>query len=111
MSEEFIPITSRISCEQIIHCCQVNAAKNNIAEIFYLCGFASDITGSKIAYLRKWALKNHYGLTCFDYRGHGSSSGAVRDFIFFRLVRRFCQILNILLKKNKLSLALPWVLG
>jgi pimeloyl-ACP methyl ester carboxylesterase len=45
----------------------------------WLCGFKSDITGSKVMCLEQWAKENGHGFLAFDYSGHGESGGAFED--------------------------------
>ena len=47
--------------------------------LFHLGGFASDMTGSKAAYLSAMARTQGLAFTRFDYSGHGQSSGNFRD--------------------------------
>lgn len=41
----------------------------------WLCGFQSDITGSKVRALEHWATAAGHGCLAFDYSGHGASDG------------------------------------
>ncbi len=45
----------------------------------WLCGFKSDITGSKVMRLEQWAKDEGHGFLAFDYSGHGESGGAFED--------------------------------
>jgi len=45
----------------------------------WLCGFKSDITGSKVQQLEAWAKAQGHGFLAFDYSGHGESDGAFED--------------------------------
>ncbi|MEZ5999021.1 MAG: alpha/beta hydrolase [Hyphomonas sp.] len=45
----------------------------------WLCGFKSDISGTKVLRLEAWAKENGHGFLAFDYSGHGDSSGAFED--------------------------------
>lgn len=47
--------------------------------LLFLPGYASDMLGSKAEFLARQALAQGYCLTRFDYRGHGASSGNLRD--------------------------------
>ncbi len=47
--------------------------------LFFLGGYASDMTGSKASFLAERCAVSGRGLTRFDYRGHGQSSGAFTD--------------------------------
>ena len=43
--------------------------------LVFLCGFKSDLTGTKAQAVADWADTNHYANLRFDYFGHGQSSG------------------------------------
>ena len=45
----------------------------------WLCGFKSDITGTKVMQLEAWTKTHGHGFLAFDYSGHGESSGAFED--------------------------------
>lgn len=45
--------------------------------IFWLSGFLSDMTSTKLGFLSEWAAQEGYGLLRFDYSGHGCSSGDI----------------------------------
>lgn len=47
--------------------------------LIWLGGFKSDMTGTKATALSEWAARTGRALTCFDYFGHGASSGDFRD--------------------------------
>ncbi|MEQ8695877.1 MAG: alpha/beta hydrolase [Bauldia litoralis] len=47
--------------------------------LFWLGGFASDMTGTKADALDGFAARRGLGMTRFDYSGHGQSSGAFAD--------------------------------
>lgn len=47
--------------------------------LIWLGGFKSDMTGTKATALSQWAGRAGRALTCFDYFGHGASSGDFRD--------------------------------
>lgn len=44
--------------------------------LIWLLGLKSDMVSTKAAALAEWAPSNGFGLTRFEYSGHGSSSGA-----------------------------------
>lgn len=54
-------------------------AKQSAAGIFFLGGFASDMTGTKASFLDEYCARDGFGLTRFDYRGHGASSGRFEE--------------------------------
>ncbi len=45
----------------------------------WLCGFKSDISGTKVTVLEDWAKRAGHGFLAFDYSGHGQSDGAFED--------------------------------
>jgi len=47
--------------------------------ILFLGGFRSDMTGTKADFLSRTFPQKGWGLTLFDYRGHGRSAGAFED--------------------------------
>lgn len=47
--------------------------------VVFLGGFASDMTGTKAAWLADWAKERGHAFVRFDYSGHGSSDGAFED--------------------------------
>lgn len=47
--------------------------------VVFLGGFRSDMTGTKAAHLRDWAVQNGRAFLRFDYSGHGQSGGAFED--------------------------------
>jgi len=49
--------------------------KNGQKGVFFMGGFASDMTGSKATFLDDRCADNGVSYTRFDYRGHGASSG------------------------------------
>lgn len=51
----------------------------NAAKIFFLPGFRSDKNGGKATAIADWARANGYGMTRFDYSGHGESDGKFID--------------------------------
>jgi pimeloyl-ACP methyl ester carboxylesterase len=47
--------------------------------LLFLGGFNSDMTGIKATRLAEWAAARGQAMLCFDYLGHGQSSGPFRD--------------------------------
>ena len=47
--------------------------------LVWLCGFRSDMTGSKAAALDGWAATSGHACLRFDYSGHGESGGRFED--------------------------------
>lgn len=48
--------------------------------VVFLCGYASDMEGSKALAIEAWARANGRGFLRFDYRGCGESPGTFEDF-------------------------------
>lgn len=48
--------------------------------VVFLCGYASDMEGSKALAIEAWARANGRAFLRFDYRGCGESPGAFEDF-------------------------------
>lgn len=48
--------------------------------VVFLCGYASDMEGTKALALEAWARAEGRGFLRFDYRGCGASPGAFEDF-------------------------------
>jgi len=62
------------------------AYKNNFSKInnpkitiVFLCGFMSDMEGTKSQHLQNFCTQKNLGYLCFDYSGHGQSSGNILD--------------------------------
>lgn len=47
--------------------------------VLFCGGFMSDMTGTKALALEAWASARGLACTCFDYQGHGASSGRFED--------------------------------
>ncbi len=47
--------------------------------VVFLCGFMSDMGGTKAAHLADWAANRGHAFLRFDYFGHGQSSGPFTD--------------------------------
>jgi pimeloyl-ACP methyl ester carboxylesterase len=45
----------------------------------WMCGFKSDISGTKVLRLEDWTNRTGHGFLAFDYSGHGQSDGAFED--------------------------------
>jgi pimeloyl-ACP methyl ester carboxylesterase len=56
-----------------------SATERGIAGIFFLPGFRSDKNGGKATAIAAWAREKGYGMTRFDYSGHGESDGQFID--------------------------------
>ena len=62
--------------------------------VLWLCGFRSDITGSKATALFNWAKKKHRSYRCFDYFAHGASEGAIEDFTLSHAVEDTLSVIT-----------------
>ena len=47
--------------------------------VVFLCGYQSEMTSTKAAYLHAWCAQRGQAYLRFDYQGHGHSSGAFED--------------------------------
>ncbi|MEQ8301212.1 MAG: alpha/beta fold hydrolase [Hyphomonas sp.] len=56
-----------------------HAASSGQITFVWMCGFKSDMTGSKVMRLEDWANHTGHGFLAFDYSGHGQSDGAFED--------------------------------
>jgi pimeloyl-ACP methyl ester carboxylesterase len=54
-------------------------SNNNRPGLFWLGGFKSDMTGTKVAALDAWAERQGGACLRFDYSGHGESGGDFKD--------------------------------
>jgi pimeloyl-ACP methyl ester carboxylesterase len=55
-----------------------NASTGDLTYV-WMCGFKSDISGTKVLRLEQWANQAGHGFLAFDYSGHGQSEGAFED--------------------------------
>ncbi len=56
-----------------------NRASTGKLTFVWMCGFKSDISGTKVLRLEDWAARTGHGFLAFDYSGHGQSDGAFED--------------------------------
>ena len=56
-----------------------NPASTGKLTFVWMCGFKSDISGTKVLRLEDWANRTGHGFLAFDYSGHGESDGAFED--------------------------------
>lgn len=52
------------------------AAPPGARTFVWLSGFKSDMNGTKVVALERWATESGHGFLAFDYSGHGASAGA-----------------------------------
>ena len=48
--------------------------------VIFLHGLLSDMNGAKSKYFSNFCKKNNYSFLCFDFRGHGKSSGCFTNY-------------------------------
>lgn len=58
---------------------QIAARRSSQPGLIGLNGFRSDMSGTKMRALREWARASGHACLCFDYFGHGASSGDYRE--------------------------------
>ncbi len=97
LNQKSILIESETRSGEMINCLHI---EGDAPAIFYLCGFYSNIQGSKIQYLQEWAIKNNRALTCFDYRGHGESDGVFAESYFTHWFNDTMQIFKQFAQKK-----------
>lgn len=71
-----------------------SAAGSEGAGVLWLGGFASDMTGTKAAYLADELVARDVAYTRFDYFGHGASSGAFEDGTIGRWIEDAAAVLD-----------------
>jgi pimeloyl-ACP methyl ester carboxylesterase len=55
------------------------APRDGARTFVWLCGFKSDMQGTKVLALERWAAGAGHGCLAFDYSGHGASEGVFED--------------------------------
>ncbi|MGV3278997.1 alpha/beta hydrolase [Rickettsiales bacterium LUAb2] len=68
--------------------------------IIFLPGYMSDIKGVKASSLANFAKESNLSYLCFEYRGHGQSSGNLFDFIIEDWFQDTVAIINSLTKNR-----------
>ena len=53
--------------------------KDKSCSVVFLCGYMSDMEGTKSTYIEDFCTENNLGFLALDYSGHGSSSGDILD--------------------------------
>ena len=69
------PDGHRIAYQQVSR----QSSNANPANVIFLGGFKSDMTGSKALFLEAWCRQQSLGFVRFDYLGHGASSGRFQE--------------------------------
>jgi pimeloyl-ACP methyl ester carboxylesterase len=59
---------------------QLVEGNNTLPPIIFLCGFKSDMGGSKAEWLHDYCVKNHRTYLRFDYFAHGKSDGDFKNY-------------------------------
>ncbi len=72
---------------------------SNLPPIIFLCGFKSDMGGSKAEWLHDYARTNNRTYLRFDYFAHGQSDGDFRDYTIGKGVMDSLFIIESLIKK------------
>lgn len=70
-----------------------NFFKRRKKTVIFLHGLLSDMNGAKSLYFSNFCKKNHYSYLCFDFRGHGKSSG---NFVNFGIGHWYQDLLNLI---------------
>ena len=70
--------------------------------IFFLGGYASDMTGTKASFLAEKALQESRSFTRFDYRGCGQSEGDFRQSTIGNWLDDACQVLDKVTTKTQI---------
>ena len=72
--------------------------KRSKKTVIFIHGLKSDMNGKKSIYFNKYCKNKNYSYLCFDFRGHGKSSGNFIDFgigDWFSDLKRLIKYLNI----------------
>ena len=59
--------------------CRYHQPQSGARTFVWLSGFKSDMQGTKVVALERWAVDAGHGFLAFDYSGHGASEGAFED--------------------------------
>ena len=54
--------------------------KRSKKTVIFIHGLKSDMNGKKSIYFNKYCRNKNYSYLCFDFRGHGKSSGTFTDY-------------------------------
>ncbi|HAX92274.1 MAG TPA: alpha/beta hydrolase [Rhodospirillaceae bacterium] len=74
------PLTHTLPDRQLAYQQRIASPENGgKAGVFFMGGYASDMTGSKAVFLDAQCAQAGYGYTRFDYRGHGASSATLEE--------------------------------
>ncbi len=70
-----------------------NFFKRRKKTVIFLHGLLSDMNGAKSLHFSNFCKKNNYSYLCFDFRGHGKSSG---NFVNFGIGHWYQDLLNLI---------------
>ena len=70
--------------------------KRSKKTVIYLHGLMSDKNGRKSKYISNYCKKKNYSFLCFDFRGHGMSSGDFTDYGIGDWYEDLCNIVKSL---------------
>jgi len=73
--------------------------KRNKKTVIFLHGLMSNMTGTKSDFFNKFCKNNNFSFLCFDFRGHGKSSGIITDYG----VSDWFNDLNLIIKNLKIN--------
>jgi pimeloyl-ACP methyl ester carboxylesterase len=73
---------------------KINGSNTNQPGIVFLTGFMSDMQGVKASAIEKFAKEKGYNFLCFDYFGHGLSSGKFSDCTISTWVSNVISVLD-----------------
>lgn len=74
--------------------------KRSKKTVIFLHGLLSDKKGSKSQYLANFCRKKNYSFLCFDFRGHGMSSGNFTDYGVGDWYEDLCNVIRSLKINN-----------
>lgn len=74
--------------------------KRSKKTVVFLHGLLSDKRGTKSQYLANYCKKKNYSFLCFDFRGHGMSSGNFTDYGIGDWYKDLCNVIKSLKINN-----------
>lgn len=76
---------------------QLYKGTSKLPPIVFLCGFKSDMGGSKSQWLHDYCVENNRTYLCFDYFAHGASDGDFMDFTISHGLMNAFEMINELI--------------
>ncbi len=76
--------------------------KGRAPTVVFLCGFRSDMTSTKATTLMDWCVSNDRDMLCFDYSGHGQSSGVFAEGSIGNWLEDAIAVFELLGEKEKI---------